>query len=315
MSIKELKERFSTPTAKDPESEEIWSGLEKGRYARSYDLLSDALMAIFEKIYLPLSVMDRNPQTGGLHYTAEGLARFEELKDRYVLSLRNNEISGLLEVEISPAPLYKGLFNTGIADPYLKGPAEIRETITTFFAEMNEITAGLPGVRVKPSEHVVSLNGPQAFYDLIVSLCETKEIVTAEHDSAAYALNARQQSFGHDSDEPEAPGHCSKPFIKFLEHPATNRALNDVAALTGCFIQQNIGSEDKEQAQSAQIPPAILHVLSSQNYSWREIGHLVSRFNDQGIVPLFSLKTLQAAVAQDLGHDRAVQCPAAYHVH
>lgn len=321
MSAKELKRSFAAPAGKDPETQhepadgpdEIWSGLEKGRYARSYDLLSDALMAIFEKIYLPLEVMDRNPETGGLRYTQEGLMRFEQLKDRYIVSLRNNEVSGLLEVEISPSPPYKGIFNTGIADPYLQGPAEIRNTITSFFTELNEIAAGLPGVRVSPSDHLVSLNGPQAFHDMIAALCEAKAIVTAEHDHVVYALNARKESCWNDSDEAEAPGYNTKPVHKILELSRNGR--NDFASLTARYIQNNINSDDEELAQSAQIPEAVMHALSPQNYSWREIGHLVNRFNEEGIVPLFSLKTLQAAVDQDLGPENIKQRPAHYHLH
>lgn len=273
MPAKALKARFAAPAAKDPEPQdaaaEIWSGQEQGRHARSYDLLSDALMAIFERIYLPLAVMDRNPETGGLRYTEAGLARFEQLKDRYVVSLRNNEPAVQLEVEISPAPLYKGLFNTGIADPYLSGPEEIRDTITTFFTELNEIAAGLPGVGVNPSAHILTFNGPQAFHDMITALCDAKGIVTAEHDHTAYALASRPSC-----DDAKAPGPCTCP-----------------------------------------LPDPVMRALSPQHYSWAEINHMVNRYNDQGLVPLFSLRTLQAAVDQDLGAEAIRPRPAIYYLH
>ncbi len=312
MSARELKSRFAAPAGKDPETpEEVWSGQEQGRYARSYDLLSDALMAIFEKIYLPLTVMDRNPETGGLRYTAQGLTRFEQLKDRYMVTLRNNGDNGPLEIELTPSPLYKGLLGCGIADPYLQGPEEIRRTLTTFFSELSEIAVDLPGVHIHPTAHLISINSPQAFHDMIAAICDAKGIVTAEHDHLAYALNARQQTFGHDSDEPEAPGHHSEPHPEILSLAASN----DVATLTGHYIRNNINSDDEERAQSAQIPEAVLRALSPQNYGWCEIGHLVNRFNQQGIVPLFSLKTLQAAVDEDMGPENITKHPARYHLH
>ncbi len=287
MSAKELKASLNRPSGKNPESEEIWSGQEKGRYARSYDLLSDALMSIFEKIYLPLSVMDLNPDTGAPHYTAAGLARFEQLKDRYTLILRNNhnDTPGLLEIEISPSTSYKGILNNAIAENYLDGPEEIRNTITCFFSDLNEIVAGLPGINVNTSAHIINVNGPQAFHDMITALCEDKGIVTSEQDRMIYALNARTK--------------------------------NKMSTLVGRFIQQNIGSTDKERASSATIPEAVINAMGMQPYSWQEIGHLVHRFNDQAVVPILSLKTLQAAVDQDLITERnaKAQRPITYYLH
>ena len=314
MSARALKSRFAAPAGKDrdpshPDNqggpEEIWSGVEQGRYARSYDLLSDALMAIFEKIYLPLEVMEQNPETGGLRYTAEGLTRFEQLKDRYIVTLRNNGACGRLEVEISPSSSYKGVFHSGIAESYLQGPEEIRNTITTFFTELNEIAAGLPGISVRPAEHLIGIHGPQPFFDMITAICDAKGIVTAEHDHVTYALNARrQQSYGHEGDEP-LPDPLSPP----------HQDKSDMAALTARYIKNNIHSDDEELAQSAQIPEAVLRALSPQNYGWREIGHLVNRFNEQGIVPLFSLRTLQAAVDQDIGAENSSKRPVSYYLH
>ncbi len=319
MSARELKSRFTAPAGKDHEvhdaPEEVWSGQEQGRYARSYDLLSDALMAIFEQIYLPLSVMDRNPETGGVRYTTEGLTRFEQLKDRYIVTLRNNGDAGLLEIEIAPSPLYKGLLGGGIADPYAQGPAEIRDTITTFFTELNEIAVGLPGVHVRPADHLIGISGPQPFFDMITAICEAKGIVTAEHDHLVYALNAREQSCWNDSDEPPVPGHNTEPFHEVLQLLPEHRSKYDIATLTARYIQDNISSDDEELAESAQIPEAVFKAMSPQIHGWREIGHLVHRFNTEGIVPLFSLKTLQAAVDQDLGPENIKQRPIRYHLH
>lgn len=315
MSARALKSRFAAPAGKDrdhPDSqdgpEEIWSATEQGRYARSYDVLSDALMAIFEKIYLPLEVMEQNPETGGLRYTAGGLTRFEQLKDRYILTLRNNGACGQLEVEISPSPSYKGVFHSGIAEPYLQGPKEIRNTITTFFTELNEIAAGLPGVSVRPAEHLIGIHGPQPFFDMITAICDAKGIVTAEHDHVTYALNARKQSYGHEGDH-----EGDEDLLDLL--PLPHQDKSDMAALTARYIKNNIHSDDEELAQSAKIPEAVLHALSPQNYGWREIGHLVNRFNEQGIVPLFSLRTLQAVVDQDIGAENITKRPASYYLH
>lgn len=212
---------------------ERWSLHTPGRYARSYDALSNALISIFERYYLPLQVMQPNEE-GRPCLNEAGLQRYQQLKDRYILYMRDDEGAAQLQIEIHPSPLYRGVLNTGICDEYMNGPEEIKAAIIQFFDDLEGIAAPLKNVRVDFQQQRITVAGPQAFYDLVSAISEELCLVTAERQQELYAQ--KNQDAGSDQiTEPAALSTAAIPTLLFQSLAARPYSLSEIGDLVHKF--------------------------------------------------------------------------------
>ena len=166
---KTIKTEFSdhtqrtTPSASGEDAPELWSSQTPSRYARSYDALSTALMAIFESYHLPRVFMAQDPDTGEARLTDSAEARYRECKELYMFYMHDDAAEGTLQIDITPSPSYRGILNTGLADNYMNGAEEIKTAITHFFDDLVEMAAGIAGVKIDPQKHQLTIAGPQPF--------------------------------------------------------------------------------------------------------------------------------------------------------
>lgn len=285
------KAAFDSDTASEHDEGQWQYGL-AGRYRRSYDMLSDAISAIFENIFLPEALMTRDPETGEGRFTDKAMALYESIKNRFTVVMRDDDQRGLLEIEICPVN------ESGVVQQYIDAADPMRAALTSFITELNEFTAGIPGIHVDPLKQVVTLQGPQPFYEMIKALCEEKNIGTAETVHDAYA--------GRDDkgDDFARLGHY--PYL-----PQPRKPAYDEDDKTGMNFRRYAGRKDI----IADIPESVFRSMEAQPYGYKEIGRLINDYNNKGRYPLLSLRILEAIVQQDLQDKTALKESPAFNLH
>lgn len=160
-------------------------------HERSYEILSDAFITIFENVYLlaaALSTINKNAP----------IAHFASLKSRYAIISKIEEQTGHLEIEIGPANI------SGVAQSYMDAPPEIRNALMSFNEDLMEQAAGIPGVTIDRRRLAAAVKGPQPFLEMIKAICAAHGIKSFEsiHD-------ARIAKDDECEERVKNPGYCN----------------------------------------------------------------------------------------------------------
>lgn len=260
-----------------------------GEYRRSYNALNAALISIFELIYLPQQVLELRDEKGKLYDPTQAHLTLQQMKEQFHV-FGDYDGKGLLALQIKPVTA--GTHKKDIS-PETKN---IRDAITTFYSELNEYAAGLPGLEIDPIYHNIIVSNPRSYLALMETLCAEKGIVTSEQAHTTYALRHG------DPEEGLKPGHYNHPAISPLPD-----------------IDQQAGARFRKAAHGrnplSEIPEPVFKSLAARPLGYREIGHLINDYQQKAVYPLLSLLALEAIVEQDMQKTPVLAKMSAFNLH
>lgn len=264
-----------------------------GRFHRSYNALNEALIAIFEHIYLPQEIRKLRDQNGkALSDDITGTLWLRSRDQFHIFGDYDGEgIFALNIATILPGTLIR----------HKSASSKIAEdAINTFFSELTEYTADIRGIGLDVVEQDMAIANPQVYLALIERLCQAKNVPTAESEHTRYA-NLRRND---EEKDPEPKRGAYEYWPRLKPHQLPPPPVDEAADLGQKFHESAIA-----------IPEPAFRTMAVTAYGFREIGNIIHTFNQTRVYPILSFKALKAIVSQDIAGSPVLADMPAYNLH